>query len=101
MYCCEGFAHRIAAAGSRGLAVLVHNESEGLSFFLQSRGVAFADQSRLRPAAGDLTINIAADVGMLYCPWCGRRLEDLIAASPQRFRKLAEQHDGLAAVELP
>ena len=101
MYCCQGFANHVAAAGSRGIALLVESGSSGIGIILQSRGVSFADQGRAETIGGDVTINIATDVGVRYCPWCGWHLEQLIAAAPEAFAELAKRHEGLAAVTSP
>lgn len=98
MHCCQGFANHVAAAGSRGIALLVENDSSGIEIILQSRGVSFVDQGRVATIGGDITINVATDVGVRYCPWCGWHLEQLMAAAAEAFAELAKRHEGLAGV---
>jgi len=63
-------------------------------FLLQSRGIAFEDVAKLRgnPNAADMKVNISFDIGLQYCPWCGRRLQELVEALPEAFDELAEKH---------
>jgi len=93
-FCCAGFQHRIEAAGKRGIAILVHKTAGGILFLLQSRGIAIEDGSKLAPMPGapDMKINISFDIGLQYCPWCGRRLQELAEASPRVFDDLSEKH---------
>lgn len=93
-FCCPGFQHRVADAGQRGVAVLVVNTPEGISFRLQSRGIAFEDEKKIGPMPGapDMKINVSCEVGLQYCPFCGRRLQDLVKASPKAFEELADKH---------
>lgn len=93
VFCCPGFEHRIANAGQRGLAILVRNTSEGLIFLLQSRGIAFEDEGKMKPVPTDIYFNISTTTGMRYCPACGTFLKRLIEASPEQFEKLAKEHE--------
>jgi hypothetical protein len=98
MYCCDGFRNLVSLAGERGLAILARVQSSGeIGFVFQSRGVAFSDVGKLRPASIDVTINIEAVTGMRFCSACGRRLEDLVKESPEFFRELAELHQKILA----
>jgi hypothetical protein len=94
IFCCPGFQHLVGDAGQRGLAVLVVKTSEGIRFRLQSRGIAFEDVSKIRPAPDypDIKINVACESGLQFCPFCGRRLQELLQASPEAFGELAERH---------
>jgi hypothetical protein len=38
-------------------------------------------------------LNIASSVGMQYCPFCGRKLEELIETSRPAFERLALEHE--------
>jgi len=94
MFCCPGFQNSVANAGQRGVAALVKESVEGLVFVQQSRGIAFEDEGKIRPmpSAPDIKINVSCTTGLRYCPACGRRLQELIEASPRAFQKLAEEH---------
>jgi hypothetical protein len=94
MFCCPGFQNSVANAGQRGIAALAKRTGEGVVFVLQSRGIAFDDERRIGPMPGapDIKLNVSCTTGLRYCPVCGRRLQELIEASPRAFLKLAEQH---------
>jgi hypothetical protein len=94
VYCCPGFQNSVANAGRRGIATLVKETADGVVFVLQSRGIAFEDESKIRPVsdAPDIKINVSCTTGLRYCPACGRRLQELVQASPQAFQELAEKH---------
>ena len=99
MFCCPGFQNSIQAAGQRGLAILVHKTSSGGMFLFQSRGIALEDVGKIRPnpSAPDMKINVSSETGLQYCPWCGRRLQELIEASPEAFEELAREHKSFYA----
>ena len=94
IFCCSGFQHRVADAGQRGIAVLVVNTSQGIRFRLQSRGIAFEDESKIcpMPGAADMRINVSCEMGLQHCPFCGHKLQDLVKASPKAFDELVEKH---------
>ena len=79
--------------------MVVHKTSAGIIFFIQSRGIAFEDVGKIRPIPIDIKINVASDVGMQYCPFCGRKLQELVIASPEFFDDLAENHKKLQTVK--
>jgi len=93
MFCCDGFRNAVSLAGERGLAILACEQSSGnTGFVLQSRGVAFEDEAKLKPAAVDVQINIDAVTGLRFCPFCGRKLTALVQESPDFFKGLATEH---------
>jgi len=94
MFCCSGFQHRVADAGQRGIAVLVTKTPEGIRFYLQSRGIAFDDEKKIvpMPSAPDVKINVSCEIGLLFCPFCGRKLQDLVKMAQNEFELLAEKH---------
>lgn len=93
MYCCQPLQNKIADAGERGSAIIVGCTSDGLGFWLQTRGVAVRDEPTLRSAPPlKVMVNISSSQRIAYCPWCGRPLADLVAAAPDAFRHLAELH---------
>ena len=98
MSCCLMLENHIGFAGERGIGVLVQMVSDNVMFSLQSRGIAHADEVNIRPAAIELVINVASEVAIQYCPWCGQLLEDLAASAPARFAELAKKHERLRAV---
>lgn len=94
MFCCPGFENSVGNAGQRGIAALAKKTSDGIVFVLQSRGIAFNDESRIVPIPGapNMKMNVSCTMGLRYCPWCGRLLQELIATSPRAFEQLAETH---------
>src|SRR5687768_8699981 len=100
MFCCSSLADRIESAGSRGLSIVIERAADGFKFLLQSRGVAYEDVPKLRPMPIDIHINVAQDVGLGYCPWCGRRLQELVTKNPDGFADLATRHEKFIAVPI-
>ena len=97
-YCCTGLRNLLACAGDRGIAAVAWLDSScEPRLLLQSRGVSFDDQTKLRPADVDVTLNVSAEIGMRYCPFCGRLLEELISDNREHFRKLAKEHEKFVA----
>jgi hypothetical protein len=93
MYCCTGLRNLVSCAGERGLAILVGERVSGhLGFFFQSRGLAFEDETKWKPVNIDVTVNVACEVGLRFCPFCGSGLDDLIQKSPDFFSGLAKDH---------
>ena len=91
MFCCQGFEHLVRDAGKRGLAALARNTADGIRFVLQSRGVDFTDEQRIGTSA--VNLNVAVDVGLRFCPFCGTKLKELVERDPVAFMDLARQHE--------
>jgi hypothetical protein len=98
IFCCPGLRNLVALAGERGVSAVLINTLDGTRFRLQSRGIADQDIDKIRPMPGspDIKINLASETGLQYCPFCGRRLQELIDAAPQAFYQLAQEHRHLA-----
>lgn len=97
-HCCTGFKNLLSHAGERGNAVVVWIDSgRELRFLLQSRGISYEDEPKLKPAKMDVVINISAEIGMRYCPFCGRFLEELIKRHRDFYANLAKEHAKLLA----
>jgi hypothetical protein len=97
-YCCTGLRNLLVCAGERGNAVVVWVDSSGEPrLLMQSRGVSFEDQSKLKPADLDVKINLSAETGMRYCPFCGSLLEQLINENREHFQTLAKEHEKFVA----
>jgi hypothetical protein len=93
MFCCEGFRNLASLAGQRGLAILVRENFEGkMIFVFQSRGIAFDDVAKWKAVPIDIMINVDAVVGLRFCPFCGRKVEQLVQESPEFFRDLMLEH---------
>src|SRR5881296_2511735 len=91
--CCDRLQNSLAHAGERGIATLVSRRPEYFVFYLQSRAVAFGDQSKLRVSSPEVRVNLDFTVGIQFCPWCGSKLEELAATAPQEFAELARRHE--------
>jgi hypothetical protein len=90
-FCCPGLENAVRRAGERGIAIVL--EKQGV----QSRGVAKADEIRLQELCKtkpelDLWINVSAETGLKYCPWCGTLLQDIIESNEDCFKAIAEKH---------
>ena|SRR5438128_1891844 len=93
MYCCTGLKNLVSSAGDRGLAILAREQSPNrIGFVIQSRGLAFGDEAKWKPVSVEVIINIDCTMGLLFCPFCGRRLDDLVEESPEFFNDLAAKH---------
>jgi hypothetical protein len=86
MYCCLGFENLIGKAGQRGAAaIVVWRGVKKLSFLLQSRGVAYEDEALMVPMPVPITVTKSSTIGLQYCPFCGRRLKELLNAAPAEY----------------
>ena len=100
MFCCPGFENCVNSAGERGLGILVKRTPDGLRFELQSRGIAYEDETKIRPMPIELRINVASGTGLRFCPWCGRLVQDIIDLAPDAFVELAKKHEKLLTLTL-
>jgi hypothetical protein len=99
MFCCRGFENLIGNVGQRGISALVYDTPRGFRFSLQGRAVSKEDELFLthNPSPTPLPIkgnmSLSANIGLNYCPFCGRDLQALINPSTKkRFEALAEEH---------
>ena len=94
--CCPQMQSAIEGAGQRGISVLIERLGTTMHFVLQSRGVAHVDEGAI-PFGAKLTytVNVSASWGILFCPWCGRDLMQLIEDNPAEVEQLAVAHQPL------
>ena len=91
MFCCSGFRNLLSCAGERGYAILVCEISPGeVRFVLQSRGLAFGDEAKWKPVQIEVNINVSAEIGLQFCPFCGRTLKELVNEQPDVRQHLAQ-----------
>jgi len=93
--CCWPLWNYLTAAGERGLAVVVEDHPEGLSFWLQSRGIAYVDEARIGGdsiAQSKLHVNVSMSSRMRYCPSCATSLDAVATRAPEAFARFAEAH---------
>jgi len=75
-WCCLGFEANYGNAGQRGMSILVGRNYEGRpEFTLQFRTVDKGNEQFISSSNETIPISLVEDVGMCYCPWCGRDLE--------------------------
>jgi len=76
-WCCLGFQsnYQYHQPGERGSAILFGRDSQKhLEVVLQVRSVEITMERDLPNTA--VPIALCTDVRILYCPWCGKNLED-------------------------
>ena len=72
-WCCPGFEGFYGLAGERGAGILIGRDSTGEpEFTLQFRAVNHGDELSIDSTS---LVSRVVDVGMQYCPWCGRKLD--------------------------
>lgn len=72
-WCCPGFKANYEQAGERGAGILVGRDYAGRAeFTLQYRAVKQGDEEYV---SSKKPLSLVIDVGMRFCPWCGRDLE--------------------------
>lgn len=72
-WCCSTFAGWYDQAGRRGFAVLIGRDSTNAAeFLMQYRAV---DEGEALSFNSEALVSSIVEVGMRFCPWCGRDLE--------------------------
>ena len=104
MLCCEGMKSLVANAGQRGMSAIVYQRGLEFRFNLQSRADSYDDELPLvqqpMPNSGSLTsdgvLTLSTNMGLRFCPFCGKELQRLIKPSTKQFFEgLAQQHKKL------
>lgn len=91
-WCCSSFKARYEKVGEQGLGVLVDRGPEGHPrFLLQHRAV---DAGQKLPSTGSVSVALVTDVGMAYCPWCGRNLEKFYKRKVDQLHRPGLTADG-------
>lgn len=70
-WCCESFRSQVRAAGHRGFGMFVDDTAEPIIFVLQHRSI---EPGALKPEYPHGPLALTSDLGILYCPWCGKDL---------------------------
>ena len=73
--------------------MLLARKLDRFLWIAQSRGVDFVDEKRVVNMPVD--VNLAAELVVKFCPFCGTRLSDLVDVNPEEANSLAEQHQTL------
>ncbi|GAB4190188.1 MAG: hypothetical protein Tsb002_17920 [Wenzhouxiangellaceae bacterium] len=76
-YCCEAMENVISNQGKKGLSIIASRISdERLAFFMIFRAMDDGVENTPLLRDGDArSIQLAVEIGIGFCPWCGRRLE--------------------------
>ena len=82
-WCCAGFAHHYKSAGQAGACVIALDVLGEVEYVLQFRTFEIGSQSSVQVAPGTM-ITLGCDVGLTFCPWCGRNLR-------RHYRKVERQ----------
>jgi len=86
MFCCTPFEQLWKNAGMRGLSVVPKRSEETRFFLLQSRG---CDYKQIESLVGVGKINIASQIGIQHCPFCGSILVGWIQKNGAEFDRMA------------
>ena len=69
-WCCPGFEFAFRQAGERGFGVFADTSASPVLFVLQHRAL---DPGATVPTYSG-HMSVITQVGITYCPWCGREL---------------------------
>lgn len=89
LFCCNAFETRIRNAGKSGVSILARS-NENKRFLIQSRGVD--DDLSVIALECPIKINIASEIIIRYCPFCGFKLGVWIDKHAAYFELLAKDH---------
>lgn len=94
-HCCHGSQNMFREVGQRGVALIVRLNFEGdPRVALQSRGVDFDEIPVLESSpVREFSINVACEIGVRFCPFCGSRFEDVIRRNLELYLDLAKTHE--------
>jgi hypothetical protein len=72
-WCCPVYGGWYGEAGGRGLGILTGRTADGEpEFLLQFRAIEDGEELSTQ---FETPVLFATQIGILYCPWCGRKLE--------------------------
>lgn len=98
MYCCDPLQAAVYEAGKKGISVIAHAD-DGVRFFcLQARACDYEDEEEVKsmPASYGpipLVLRIVSQIVIHFCPFCGTRLDGIIAEHQDEFDALAKSHE--------
>jgi hypothetical protein len=79
-WCCPGFQNAWEQAGRRGFGIIVSQNSVGKpQFTLQFRMADVDKEASMTLPTTPFPISRVGEMGMVYCPWCGRNLAERYA----------------------
>lgn len=73
-WCCATLQDWYAAAGERGIGLLIERSTDGRAvFLLQYRSI---DPGKEALVSSQTPVTLSGQVGITFCPWCGQNLEN-------------------------
>ena len=84
--CCQTFEGLTLNAGEKGFSIIPFHKQDFLFFLLQYRSESTSVKEGI--------IKIA-DIGIKYCPFCGKELAKIISKNKSYVIQLAEKNKGL------
>lgn len=80
-WCCSGFQSGWEQAGHRGFGIIVSQDSIGEPrFVLQFRMADVDKEASITFPTTPVPISTVGEMGLVYCPWCGRNLAERYAS---------------------
>jgi hypothetical protein len=94
--CCDVLDGLINNAGKDDYAVLAKSFGEYRFFVLQSRACRMDEELLFRNVPKEMSLprplHLVTQVGIQFCPFCGRSLAELIRENQIEFDRLSEEH---------
>jgi hypothetical protein len=93
--CCEQFQWHVEEMGKRGLSIVLKSRGDFTFFCLQSRGCDYEHAKLLegKNLGIDRQINVATQIAIKYCPFCGTKLEDWLFHNRTEAQKLINRSE--------
>jgi hypothetical protein len=90
--CCDVLTQLASYAEEAGISVIPIKEDTHRWFRLVARACSLADEVKLTAIPRDADVpnlRVEEQIGIAYCPFCGTRLADFIAANQAAFDRQA------------
>jgi hypothetical protein len=82
-FCCRGFEHWFGEAGKRGFGLFAsHEDPFPTVYVIQHRAL---DDCENTPAFTPYPVSVISDLVILFCPWCGTKLDEFYRDSVQEL----------------
>ena len=88
-FCCAILKDHMQAAGRKGLSIIPVKNLQKVDeyvFFLQSRS---------HDAQEEISKHTVIDQAISYCPWCGKKLSDMVELDRHFISDMAKQNQHL------
>src|SRR5258708_25252970 len=96
MFCCVVFKNALLEAGRKGISILCRNDNRIRCFYLQARACDIDEEEKMKNLPRDCDIpklRIVEQTGIQFCPFCGTKLDLIIAENQGEFDELAKAHE--------